>query len=115
MVRHSTTTERYEHKWKTHVVGGYKCVNSNFEQHVFLGPMVMPKPLRLQHLRWEGDEMTEIWTRDFENKGQQIQGLKIQPKVEIKKMPVEPEGMKVMKETNAMRAKKAMKAKTAKK
>ena len=81
----------------------------------------MPKPLRLQHLRWEGDEVTEIWTRDFENKGQQIQGLKIQPKLEIKKMPVEPEGkkamkaMKAMKETNAMKAKKTMKAKTAKK
>ena len=78
----------------------------------------MPKPLRLQHVRWEGDEVTEIWTRDFENKGQQIQGLKIQPKVEIKKMPVEPEGKKAMKatkETNAMKAKKTMKAKTAKK
>lgn len=121
MVRHSTTSERYEHKWKTHVAGGYKCLGSNFEQHVFPGPMAMPKPLRLQHLRWEGDEVTEIWTRDFENKGQQIQGLKIQPKVEIKKMPVEPEGkkamkaMKAMKETNAMKAKKTMKAKTAKK
>ena len=69
MVRHSTTSERYEHKWKTHVAGGYKCLGLNFEQHVFPGPMAMPKPLRLQHLRWEGDEVTEIWTRVFENKG----------------------------------------------
>ena len=31
MVRHSTTSERYQHKWKTHVAGGYKSLSWYFD------------------------------------------------------------------------------------
>ena len=78
----------------------------------------MPKALRLETLTWQGDEVTEVWARAFEDKGQ-----KNQPKVEVKKKPAakastEPKAPKASTEPKApkaMKAMKAMKAKTAKK